>query len=171
MCSRPSPANGRAPWAGEQMLKIPRPLARAPIMLYRLGLGGLLGRRFVLLEHRGRRSGRIRQVVLETISVAPDVVHVVSGYGEESQWLRNVRADPRVRVTCGWARPRAARAHVLPAAEGVAVLEDYRRRHPLAARMLGPALDLPALAAAEPLPVTVGDRLLVVRLELRRAQS
>src|SRR5699024_11419300 len=73
------------------MLKIPRRIARAPIALYRLGLGGLLGRRFVLLEHRGRRSGQIRQVVLETISVDPEVIHVVSGYGEQAQWLRNVR--------------------------------------------------------------------------------
>src|SRR5699024_10327770 len=100
------------------MLKLPRRVARAPIALYRLGLGGLLGRRFVLLEHRGRRTSRIRQVVLETISVDPEVIHVVSGYGEQAQWLRNVRTDPRVRVTCVWARPRAARAQILPAAEG-----------------------------------------------------
>ncbi len=153
------------------MLKIPRRIARAPIVLYRMGLGGLLSRRIVLLEHRGRRSGLVRQVVLETLSVAPETIHVVSGYGEEAQWLRNVRADPRVRVTCGWSRPRAARAHILPAAEGTAVLEDYRRRHPLAARVLGPALGLPSLAADEPLPVEVGERLLVVRLELRSPQS
>lgn len=150
------------------MLKIPRRIARAPIALYRLGLGGLLGRRFVLLEHRGRRSGQVRQVVLETISVDPEVIHVVSGYGEQAQWLRNVRADPRVRATCGWARPRAGRAQILPAAEGTAVLEDYRRRHPLATRVLGRALGLPALPADEPLPIEIGEHLLVVRLTLRK---
>ena|SRR5690625_1098868 len=150
------------------MLKIPRRIARAPIVLYRLGLGGLLGRRFVLLEHRGRRSGQVRQVVLETISVDPEVIHVVSGYGEQAQWLRNVRADPRVRATCGWARPRAGRAQILPAAEGTAVLQDYRRRHPLAARILGHTLGLPALPAEEPLPIEIGEHLLIVRLTLRK---
>src|SRR5690625_1157096 len=113
------------------MLKIPRRIARAPIVLYRLGLGGLLGRRFVLLEHRGRRSGQIRQVVLETISVDPDVIHVVSGYGDESQWLRNVRADPRVRATCGWARPRAGRAQILPPRSEEHTSELQSRGHPV----------------------------------------
>lgn len=148
------------------MLKIPRSLARAPIALYRVGLGGLLGRRFVLLEHRGRSSGLVRQVVLETLGVDADTIHVVSGYGWAAQWLRNVRADPRVRVTCGWSRPRVARAHILPAADGVAVLEDYRRRHPLAAKLLGPALGLPELAAEDVLPVELGEQLPVVRLRL-----
>ncbi len=49
----------------------PRGLARlgwrAPIWFYRLGLGGLLGRRFVLLNHIGRKSGQPRQAVLEVV--------------------------------------------------------------------------------------------------------
>lgn len=150
-------------------MRIPRPIARAPIVLYRLGLGGLLGRRFVLLEHRGRRSGLIRQVVLETLSTEQDMIHVVSGYGWSAQWLRNVRADPRVRVTCGWARPRGARAVILPPDEAVSVLDDYRQRHPLAARVLGSALELPQLSSDDPLPTELGEQLLVVRLRLRAA--
>lgn len=150
-------------------MRIPRPIARAPIVLYRLGLGGLLGRRFVLLEHRGRRSGLIRQVVLETLSTEQDMIHVVSGYGWSAQWLRNVRADPRVRVTCGWARPRGARALILPPDEAVSVLDDYRQRHPLAARVLGSALELPQLSSDDPLPTELGEQLLVVRLRLRAA--
>lgn len=146
------------------MVRIPRPIARAPIALYRVGLGGLLGQRFVLLEHRRRRSGLIRQVVLETLSVEQNVIHVVSGYGWSAQWLRNVRADPRVRVTCGWARPRGARTQVLPPDEAVAVLANYRQRHPLAARVLGPALGLPQLASDDPLPIELGERLPVVRV-------
>lgn len=146
------------------MIWIPRPIARAPIALYRMGLGGLLGRRFVLLEHRGRRSGQIRQVVLETLSVEQDMIHVVSGYGWSAQWLRNVGADPRVRVTCGWSRPRGAHALILPPDEAVTVLEDYRQRHPLSARVLGPALGLPQLASDDPLPTELSERLPVVRV-------
>ncbi|WFR73002.1 hypothetical protein P9209_03930 [Prescottella defluvii] len=51
---RPSPPTG---WK--------RRFFRMPITLYRWHLGALLGHRFVLVEHVGRRSGRTRQVVLE----------------------------------------------------------------------------------------------------------
>jgi hypothetical protein len=44
-----------------------RLLWRAPIWLYRLGLGGLLGSHFVLLNHVGRKSGQPRQTVLEVV--------------------------------------------------------------------------------------------------------
>ncbi|WP_147917668.1 nitroreductase family deazaflavin-dependent oxidoreductase [Ruania zhangjianzhongii] len=148
-------------------MRLPRSIARAPIALYRIGLGGLLGHRFVLLEHRGRRSGRIRQVVLETLGIDTNVIHVVSGYGWSAQWLRNLSADSRVRVTCGWSRPRGARAQILGPVDAVAVLEDYRQRHRLAARALAPALGLPQLASDAPLPVELGERLPVVRLTLR----
>ena len=38
-----------------------------PIYLYRLDLGRLLGHRFLLLVHRGRKSGLLRETVLEVI--------------------------------------------------------------------------------------------------------
>lgn len=150
------------------MFVIPRRIARAPIGLYRAGLGGLLGKRFLLLEHKGRSSGRIRQAVLETISVDATSIHIISGYGWRAQWLRNIEADPRVRVTCGWSRPRGGRATILPSDRAVAVLEDYRRRHPLATRLLAPALELPALTAETPIPETVPDEHPLVRLDLKR---
>jgi hypothetical protein len=39
----------------------------APVSLYRLHLGWLLGHRFLLLTHTGRRSGLRRQTVLEVM--------------------------------------------------------------------------------------------------------
>lgn len=153
------------------MIVIPRRLARAPIALYRAGLGGLLTTRMVLLEHRGRRSGQIRQVVLETLSVDHSALHLISGYGWRAQWLRNIEADPRVRVTCGWSRPRAGHATILPPAAGVEVLEDYRRRHPIATRFLAPALELPELQAAEPIPEEVAQDHPVVRVDLKKTRT
>lgn len=44
--------------------RMQRALFRAPILLDRLGLGGLLGHRFLLLTH----TGRPRQVVLEVVA-------------------------------------------------------------------------------------------------------
>ncbi len=42
-------------------------LLRAPVWLYRLRLGGLLGDRFLMLTHIGRNSGQPHQSVLEVV--------------------------------------------------------------------------------------------------------
>src|ERR1051325_9087278 len=42
-----------------------RALVRAPVTLYRHGLGWVLGGRVLMLEHTGRRSGRARFACLE----------------------------------------------------------------------------------------------------------
>src|SRR5690606_12262413 len=44
-----------------------RSLVRAPIALYKAGLGWLLGSRILMLEHRGRSSGLRRYVCLEVV--------------------------------------------------------------------------------------------------------
>ena len=56
---------------------------RLPIYLYRLGLGQLLGHRFMLLTHRGRRSGRVYQTALEVVRYDPSLRETVvaSGWG------------------------------------------------------------------------------------------
>jgi hypothetical protein len=49
----------------EPISRAPRVLFRAPDVLFRPGLGGLVPKRFLYLEHRGRRSGERRDTVLE----------------------------------------------------------------------------------------------------------
>ena len=63
-----------------------RYLWRFPIWFYRLGLGWLLGSHFLMLEHTGRKSGKIRRVVLEVIrhEVTRHTYIVAAGFGEKS---------------------------------------------------------------------------------------
>jgi deazaflavin-dependent oxidoreductase (nitroreductase family) len=99
---------------------------RAPVYLYRWGLGGLLSRRVLLLKHTGRRSGRQRETVLEVVQYRKEIpeVFVVAGFGRDSDWLLNVQAQPRVEVTIGWRRFSAcARFPDLP--EALEVIRDY----------------------------------------------
>lgn len=145
--------------------RIPRWLARAPIPLYRHGFGRLLGSRVVMLEHRGRRTGQPRYVVLEVVDRRPGHIRV-SGYGERSHWYRNVVARPDVRVWTGPLTACPAHATVLPAEQTWSVLEDYRAGHRRAARALGRALGIADLARGTTLPTTVADRLPVVDLAL-----
>jgi deazaflavin-dependent oxidoreductase (nitroreductase family) len=123
----------------------PRGLARlgwrAPIWFYRLGLGGLLGGRFVLLNHIGRRSGLPRQAVLEVVdhNKKTGVYVVASGFGEKSDWYQNVISRPEITIQVGRKR-MAARAERLPMSQAVEVMLDYNRRHPTALRNLASIL-------------------------------
>lgn len=128
----------------------PRGLARLgfrlPIWLYRLGLGGLLGTRFLLLSHTGRKTGRVRQTVLEVVRYDRDTTtfFVAAGFGSGSDWYRNIRANPRVIVQCGRRRWEMV-ADFLPPEQAGEELLDYARRHPMAlrelARFMGYRLD------------------------------
>jgi deazaflavin-dependent oxidoreductase (nitroreductase family) len=118
-----------------------RMLVRAPIALYRLGLGFLFGRRMLLLEHAGRRTGRVRRAVLEvTDRPGPGRYVVVSGFGDRAQWFRNVTAEPRVRISVGTRRSAPATAHRVPRDRAAALFADYPRRHPRAWARLEPTV-------------------------------
>ncbi|MCK0437938.1 nitroreductase family deazaflavin-dependent oxidoreductase [Gordonia alkaliphila] len=108
-------------------------LVRAPIPLFRAGLGFVFGGRLLLLEHLGRTSGEHRFVVLECVErPAKHRVVVASGFGETSQWYANLQADPHCWVSIGFARRRPAIARTLPPEVAEGVIERYRVAHPKA---------------------------------------
>jgi deazaflavin-dependent oxidoreductase (nitroreductase family) len=109
-------------------------VARAPVALYRWHLGWLLGHRFILLVHTGRRTGLERRTVLEVVRYDPQTgeVAVMSGLGRASDWYRNIRARPAREVVVG--RRSFVPAHRdLAEDEAVAALADYERRNRIAA--------------------------------------
>lgn len=149
----------RLPEVGAWLLRR-RLIVRAPIWLYRARLGGLLGSRLIMLEHRGRKTGARRFVVLEVVDhPEPDCFAVVSGFGGRAQWFRNVMADPRVRIIRGSRRSVRATARLLDAEEARAALSRYAARHPRAWGRLRPVLERTAGR-----PVTAQDLLPVVSL-------
>jgi len=78
----------------------------------RVGLGNPwpLGGGLILVETTGRRSGLPRQVPLVAGRVGDSLV--VSTVRADSQWLRNLEADPRVRLwLTGRARSATAQVH------------------------------------------------------------
>ena len=112
-------------------------ILRAPAVLYDLRAGWLLGHRFLLLVHRGRRTGRLRRTMLEVVRWRPDdrEAIVVAGLGRRAQWLRNVRAGGAVEVRIARERWRPA-VRVLAFDEAASVLADYERRNRLAAPLV-----------------------------------
>lgn len=127
------PARSTAVGCGGARVLRNRALVRAPIWLYRARLGFLLGSRMLMLEHVGRKSGAKRYVVVEVVGhPTPDTYVVASGFGERSQWFRNLMAHPRARVSVAGHGPRAITARRLPTAEADAVLASYMSQHPRA---------------------------------------
>lgn len=114
-----------------------RLLYRLPTWLFRLRLGWLLGERFLLLTHRGRKSGLPRQTVLEVLQhdKAGDTYAVLSGWGEKADWRRNVEKTPDVVIHVG-SRQFPAHATRLDSADSERIILDYARRNPLAIRVL-----------------------------------
>jgi deazaflavin-dependent oxidoreductase (nitroreductase family) len=119
----------------------PRGLARLafrlPIGLYRLGLGGLLGNRFLLLIHAGRKTGRERRTVLEVVRYDGEksVFVVAAGFGPQSDWYQNLRARPQAVVQSGRRHWEMRAEFLTPDQAGEEMLE-YGRRHPAALREL-----------------------------------
>ena len=71
-----------------------------------------------LMEHRGRRTGKVRTTPLVYLRDADRVVVVASQAGRPTHplWYRNIEADPDVNVQIAADR-RAMRAHTADAAE------------------------------------------------------
>ena len=132
----PPDALGRQPPQG-----FARRLTRFPLWLYRLGLGFLLGNRFLMLTHTGRKSGQPRQTVLEVVrhDALTDSYVVASGWGAKTNWFRNILERPHVSVTVGFRRLEAVAVRLSPrGAEHE--FRDYARRHPRAFRALSSAM-------------------------------
>lgn len=148
-------------------------LFRLPIRLYQAGLGVLLGRRMLLLEHVGRKSGQVRRVVIEVVArddpYGPSWT-VASGFGPQAAWYRNLLATPRASIRIGGRRHDVG-ARFLPPEEGGELMARYAVRHPRVARRLCAFM---GFEVTEPSPEEfrrVGRSIPFVRLEPAGAES
>lgn len=103
---------------------------------------------YALLETTGRKSGRPRTTPVGD-GLEGSTFWIVSEHGRRSAYVRNIEADPRVRVRVR-GRWRSGTAHVLPA-------DDPRERQ----RMLGRRAWLNAASVRR-----LGTDLLTVRIDL-----
>jgi deazaflavin-dependent oxidoreductase (nitroreductase family) len=147
---------------------VSRALFRAPIYLYRLGLGGLFGKRILLLNHIGRVSGQQRQVVLEVVEHDPtDGSFVVaSGWGPTAAWYRNILHTPQVSIQVG-RHTIPVTAVALTVEQGAEIFARYAARHRAAATYLLPRLMGFSVDGSDADFRAVGHRMPFVRLTSR----
>jgi deazaflavin-dependent oxidoreductase (nitroreductase family) len=91
-----------------------------------------------VLETTGRVSGLPRRTPVGGRRVG-DSFWLVSEYGERSQYVRNIRANPRVRVRIR-GRWHPGTAHLLPEDDPRARLKTLPRLNSAAVRVLGTGL-------------------------------
>jgi len=104
-----------------------------PVFLYRIKLGWLLGDRFLMLTHTGRKSGLPHQTVIEVVKHDKDTntYYVVSGWGEKADWYQNIRKTPLVTVHLG-RRKFQTTADFIPVDKAIEIVNTYARQHPIA---------------------------------------
>lgn len=112
------------------------PVFKLPLVLYRLRLGRLLGHRFMMLTHTGRRSGKVRQTILAVLSFDPRTreIKAVSAWNA-SEWYKNIKAAPAVQVETGSTRYAPVQRDLSPE-EVAQLLIDYRQQHPIFSRII-----------------------------------
>jgi deazaflavin-dependent oxidoreductase (nitroreductase family) len=127
---------------------VTRLLAKLPLVFYRLGLGWLLGTLFVQITHRGRKSGVLRQTVLEVLRYDPHTreVVVVSGWGGKTDWYRNIQQEPALEIRIGRVAYQPVQKLLSPE-ETYAEVQATLQRRPQEARLLGPLLGINVTAS------------------------
>ena len=113
-----------------------RLLMRLPLIFWRMGLEPLLRRsHFLVLTTRGCKSGAARHAMLEHTFHA-GAIYVAPGWGERTQWYRNVLADPRVTVQRNGTTFAAVARNVTDPAELAPIYHLVRQSSPVWAQFL-----------------------------------
>jgi deazaflavin-dependent oxidoreductase (nitroreductase family) len=116
---------------------------KIPILYYKLGLGWMLEKRFLLLTTTGRKSGKTRHTPLEYVyNPDEDWYRISPGWGGKTDWYKNVLHNPKVSVQVG-RRKFAAVAEPVPAEEAAKSMMAVSKRHPLMDKVWGRWSDKP----------------------------
>jgi deazaflavin-dependent oxidoreductase (nitroreductase family) len=92
---------------------------------------------YALLETRGRRTGQARRTpVGNGLIPGSNTFWLISEHGMRAGYVRNIQADPRVRVKIG-RRWRAGTAQVLPEDNALQRLRQTGRYNAAAVRFFG----------------------------------
>ncbi len=109
-------------------------LFKTPILLYRLGMGVLVGRLFMVLTTTGRKSGKPRRTAIEFHEFEGKPT-VMSGWGERTDWYRNLQADPRATVQT-WHGAQSVWARRIESEEELRRAFDWAQSNPTMRKMM-----------------------------------
>lgn len=105
-------------------------LVKAPLIAWRLGLGPITGKLFLVLTTTGRKSGLPRHTMVE-YHVLEASKYTPCAFGSKAQYYQNIVADPRVTIQSADGTEHALAVRVTDDDELIAVFELFKRRDPL----------------------------------------
>ena len=105
------------------MMRLPQLLAAVGL----LGIERFVGFHWVIVTVTGRKTGRPRRIALDLLAERDDGLYVDSGW-IESQWVKNLRADPRVTIRIGRRTFEAIAEELSPEAGADVYLDWVERR-------------------------------------------
>jgi deazaflavin-dependent oxidoreductase (nitroreductase family) len=106
-------------------------LFKAPVTLWRTGLGSIIGQVILLMTHTGRKSGLPRRTALEYQSADSGKRYVISAFGEKAQWYQNVMADPIVTIQTNRGTEAVEVRRVTDDGEVIAAISLFMDRNPM----------------------------------------
>ena len=114
---------------------------RVPRPLYHRGWGWMLDHIFLLIAHRGRKTGKRRETVAMPLTYDPDTREAVvcSAWGPNTEWIRNLRAHPALQIQIG-REAYVPEQRFLSEDESVAVVREFQLRHPWRTRLFAAIL-------------------------------
>lgn len=114
---------------------------RVPRPLYHRGWGWMLDHTFLLIAHQGRKTGKRRETVAMALTYDPATREAVvcSAWGPNTEWIRNLQAHPALQIQIG-RESYVPEQRFLSEDESVAVVVEFRRRHPWRVRLFAAIL-------------------------------
>ena len=105
-------------------------LFKMPILQYKLGMGWMIGKYVLLLTTTGRKSGLPRQTPLEfEYDKENDRYRIAAGWGGNTDWFKNLKANPKVHVQVGMRKFNAV-AEIASDEKVAQFMMGVSKRHP-----------------------------------------
>ncbi len=102
---------------------------KAPITLWRLGLGPVIGKVLLLITHTGRKTGLPRRTMVEYHQL-DGKKYAPCAFGPKTDWYKNVAANPYVTIQTADGAQSVKAVRVTEDDELIAVYELFKRRDP-----------------------------------------
>ena len=118
-----------------------RTLFKAPIQLWRLGLGPIIGKVILLITHTGRKTGLPRRTMVEYHKL-DGAKYAPCAFGLKADWYKNIVANPYVTIQSSDGVESVNAIRVTDDQELVAVYELFKRRDPLLLKWYLRSLDI-----------------------------
>jgi deazaflavin-dependent oxidoreductase (nitroreductase family) len=101
----------------------------------------MLDHTFLLIAHEGRKTGKRRETVTMALAYDADTREAVvfSAWGPNTEWMRNLRAHPALQIQIG-RESYVPEQRFLSEDESVAVVVEFRHRHPWRTRLFAAIL-------------------------------